>query len=95
MADKAELLLSLSHWREVARVGLFPYWYLIVAVATDALVSVGFASCTVVVPHDDSPSSRSAANELAAEAKLFCDSHNGTPPPDYFPIGTGLAWLIP
>jgi len=69
--------------------------YLIVAVATDSLVNVGFASCTVVVPHDDSPSSRSEANELAAEAKLFCDSHNGTPPPDYFPIGTGLARLIP
>jgi hypothetical protein len=57
--------------------------YLIVAKATDSLGNVGFASCTVAVPHDGSPRSTSAVNALAAAAKAFCDSHNGTPPPGW------------
>ncbi len=63
--------------------------YLIVAEATDSVGNVGFASCTVVVPHDASPRSASAVNRLGADAKAYCDSHEGTPPPGYFLIANG------
>jgi hypothetical protein len=61
--------------------------YLVVAQAIDGLGSVGFSSCTAVVPHDASRHSMSAVTALAADAKSFCDSHNGAPPSGYVVIG--------
>jgi hypothetical protein len=63
--------------------------YLIVAKATDTAGNVGFASCTVVVPHDATQRGVAAVNALATAAKAFCDAHNGAPPPGYFVIGDG------
>jgi hypothetical protein len=63
--------------------------YLIVANATDSFGNVGFASCTVVVPHDASPRSTTAVNALAADAKAYCDSHDGAQPPGYYLLDNG------
>ncbi len=78
-------------WLRAARTGKAKAGrvYLVVAQAIDGLGSVGFSSCTAVVPHDASGHGMSAVNALAADAKSFCDSHNGAPPPGYFVIGDG------
>jgi hypothetical protein len=65
--------------------------YLIVATATDPAKNVGFASCTVVVPHDLGRNGVAEVNAQATAAKAFCDAHNGAPPPGYFIIGGGPA----
>jgi hypothetical protein len=63
--------------------------YLIVVRSTDAGGRVGFATATVVVPRNSSPSSASSVNAQAAAAKAFADGNNGNPPPGYVVIGDG------
>jgi hypothetical protein len=65
--------------------------YLIVVKAADTAKNVGFASCTIVVPHDLGRKSVAEVNALATAAKAFCDAHNGAPPPGYCIIGDGPA----
>jgi uncharacterized repeat protein (TIGR01451 family) len=61
--------------------------YLIVVKATDAAGQTGFATVTVVVPHDSSGGSIASVNAQAAAAKAFADTHNGAPPAGYFVVG--------
>jgi uncharacterized repeat protein (TIGR01451 family) len=63
--------------------------YLIVVQATDTAGGTGFATVTVVVPHDSSGSSIASINSQAAAAKNYADTHNGAPPPGYFIVGDG------
>jgi uncharacterized repeat protein (TIGR01451 family) len=63
--------------------------YLIVVKATDTAGGTGFATATVVVPHDSSGGSISAVNSEAAAARNYADTHNGAPPPGYFVVGDG------
>lgn len=63
--------------------------YLIVVMATDTAGGTGFATTTVVVPHDSSEGSISSINSQAAAAKNYADTHNGAPPAGYVVVGTG------
>jgi Subtilase family len=64
--------------------------YLDVESAVDASGNVGFACCTVVVPHDRSPASIASVGAQAAAARAFCADH-GAVPPGYFVVGDGTA----
>lgn len=64
--------------------------YLDVESAVDASGNVGFACCTVVVPHDQSPASIASVGAQAAAAQAFCADH-GAVPPGYFVVGDGTA----
>jgi hypothetical protein len=63
--------------------------YLIVATATDSSGNIGFSTCTVTVPHDESAKSGGSVAKQAAAAQAYAANHNGSPPPGYFVIGNG------
>ena len=63
--------------------------YLIVIKATNTANETGFATVTVVVPHDSSGESIADVQAMAAAAKAFADAHNGAPPPGYVQVGIG------
>jgi hypothetical protein len=61
--------------------------YLIVAKATDSSGNVGFCASSVTVPHDGNLKSITSVMKQAEAAETYAASHNGTPPPGYFPVG--------
>ncbi|NOK11951.1 DUF7507 domain-containing protein [Corallococcus exercitus] len=61
--------------------------YLVVIKATDSGGKVGISVQTVVVPKNLSPARICSVNHQAAAARRYALSHNGAPPPGYFPMG--------
>jgi len=63
--------------------------YLDVVQATDGSGNVSYSCTAVVVPGNQSAAGKAAVEAAAASALAYCNSHNGTVPPGYVPVGSG------